>query len=257
MPVCLITGSGSGNGRGMAVALARRGYDIAIHHSGRDPESAETVRKEIIACGRHCEVFTVDLRNECAASELLSEFKTKFDRLDLFINNAGITRFAKLEEMSEALFDEVQKINWHAAVFCVREAGKFMAECGISGSIVIIASNHHIRNWPNAFAYGSMKEALRRFTEYAALDFARYGIRVNCIAPGYIDREYDDTEQTKSFFSRISGGIPLHRVVLSTELASIADFLASSAAASITGVTIDVDGGDRLLNDAPESYGIR
>lgn len=251
--VCFISGSGSGNGRGMAMRMAELGYDLALHHSGRDPESAETIRSQIEAAGSRAEVFTEDLSKPGSAHRLFDQFREKFDRLDIFVANAGVTRGASILEMREETFDEICAIDWKSSVFCVREAGRFMKERRIKGLIIIISSNHSKRMWAGHSAYGSMKEALNRFTEYAAVEFASFGVRVNCLAPGYINREYDNTpEQERNFHPNI----PLKRYVRSSELADWTVFLASETAASVTGVTIGIDGGARLLNDSPDKYNL-
>ena len=252
--VCFITGSGSGNGRGMALRMAEHGYDIALHHSGRDPEMAEKTAALIREKGVRCEVFTEDLFQPNAAKRLFDQFRGKFDRLDVFVNNSGRTLGGKLLEMTEETFDNVDRVNWKAAYFCVQQAGLFMKEKKIPGSIVIISSNHHLVNFGRTSAYASMKEALVRFTQYAALEFSPYGIRVNCIAPGNIDPGY---EKRAGFFQkekRVAKTLPLKRFVKSSELADIAEFLSSPAAASITGNTLDVDGGMFLLNYDLDHY---
>ena len=251
--VCFISGSGSGNGRGMARRMAEMGYDLALHHSGRDPSGATAIESEIKAMGCRAEILTEDLSKPGSALRLFRSFREKFDRLDLFIANAGVTRGSRILDMSEETFDEVCDIDLKGTFFCVREAGLFMKEHGIGGSVVIISSNHSKRMWSGYSVYGSVKEALRRFTEYAAIEFAPFGVRVNCLAPGYIIREYDITpEQRLNYYT----DIPLKRRVLSSELADWAVFLASGCAASVTGVTIDIDGGARLLNDSLDKYGL-
>ena len=255
--VCFITGSGSGNGRTMAIRMAQHGYDIALHHSGRDPESAEEVRRTVTDLGVRCEVFVEDLRASGAAARLFAGFRGKFRRLDVFVNNAGITRFANADVMEEEIYDAVNAIDLRAAMFCIREAGNFMREHGTQGLIVAIASNHHDRLWRHAPVYGSLKEALCRYVKYAAVEYARYGIRVNCIAPGYIYREYGIKPETEEVFARICRKeIPLHRFVTSTEIADWVEFFASPAALSLTGQTVDLDGGASLLSGGMAEYGL-
>jgi len=254
--VCLITGSGSGNGRGMAIRFAELGYDICLHHSGRDPESAEETRRLVSEKGVDCKILVEDLYESGAAQRLFEKFRAEYDRLDLFINNSGRTLGGKIMEVDEEVFNTVANINWRSCYFCVAEAGKFMKEKGIKGSIVLIGSNHHRVIFGPASIYGSMKEAMVRFTQYAALEFSKYGIRVNCIAPGNIDPGY---EKRKGFYEAKESAqlrVPLKRYVSSSELADIAEFLSSPAASSITGNTLDVDGGMFLLNFDIDHYGL-
>ncbi|MDD4774446.1 MAG: SDR family oxidoreductase, partial [Eubacteriales bacterium] len=186
-----------------------------------------------------------------SAPRLFRGFRERFDRLDIFVANAGVTRGARILDMSEETFDEVCDIDFKGTVFCVREAGLFMKERGTGGTVVIISSNHSKRMWSGHSAYGTVKQALRRFTQYAAVEFAPFGVRVNCLAPGYIIREYDSgSRERRNYYT----DIPLKRRVLSSELADWAVFLASGSGASVTGVTVDIDGGVRLLNDSPDKY---
>lgn len=255
--VCFLTGSGSGNGRSMALRMAELGYDIALHHSGRDPQSAEEIRSQIAALGRRVEVFVEDLSQSGAAARLFCQFAEKFDRLDIFVNNAGITRFSRIPEMTEEMYDQLMNIDLRAACFCIKEACLFMRERGIKGSVVTIASNHHSRLWLSAAAYGSAKEAMCRYVKYAAMEFCRDGIRVNCIAPGYIDREYGQSDKTKESFARISRTeIPMHRFVTSREIADWTEFISSPAGLSLTGQTIDLDGGASIVGAAMQEYGL-
>jgi len=254
--VCLITGSGSGNGHGMAIRFAELGYDICLHHSGRDPESAEKTRGIVLSKGVDCKILVEDLYESGAAQRLFEKFSAEYDRLDLFINNSGKTVWGSLMDASEEKFQVACNVNWRACYFCIAEAGKFMKEKGIKGSIVTIASNHWKVNFGHFAAYGSMKAAMVRFVQYAALEFSKYGIRVNCIAPGYINAGDDAYPNFKfeEYEKQVTPEIPLHRFVTSSELADIAEFLASPVAASITGNTLTVDGGAHLCNFNLEHY---
>ena len=253
--VCFITGSGSGNGRGMAIRLAEMGYDICLHHSGRDPQSAEETKAIIESKGVACKILVENLSESGAAQRLFEKFRAEYDRLDLFINNSGTTRGGAVMEVEEDVFNTVCNVNFRACYFCVAEAGKFMREKGIEGSIAMIGSNHHEVNFAGRFSiYASFKAAMVRFTKWAALEFSPYKIRVNCIAPGWIDPEYDKTPGYRAKREWVNPTLPLKQMVTSSELAEIADFLASPSARSITGQTINVDAGDSLLNAPLEAY---
>ena len=244
--VCFITGSGSGNGRGMALRMAEHGYDIALHHSGRDPETAENTRKLIAEKGVRCEVFTEDLFLPNAAKRLFDQFRAKFDRLDVFVNNSGRTMGGKLLDMNEETFDYVDRVNWKAAYFCVQQAGLFMKEKNIKGSIIIIASNHHLVNFGWSSAYASMKEALVRFTKYAALEFSPYGIRVNCIAPGLIYTKIMD-RYSKRDIEGFNRKIPAGYGGQPSDIVPMIQFLADKEKSRfIVGQTIFIDGGQSI-----------
>jgi len=145
--VCFITGSGSGNGRGMALRFAELGYDICLHHSGRDPEGAEETRRMILEKGVDCKILVENLFESGAAQRLFEKFRAEYDRLDIFVNNSGRTMGGRIMEVDEGTFNTVANINWRACYFCVAEAGKFMRDKGIKGSIILIGSNHHLVNF--------------------------------------------------------------------------------------------------------------
>lgn len=254
--VCFITGSASNNGRMMAIRMAQLGYDIAIHHSGRNAENAESIRKEIEAMGRRAEVFVQDLREEHAADKLFAEFREKFDRLDIFVNNAGVTSGGNIPVMTEETFDLIVNVDYRAAVFCIREACEFMKEKGIRGSVVAISSNHHARIWRHSSIYGSTKEAICRFVKYAAVEYIRDGIRVNCIAPGWIEWEAAGPHDPAVVDHVCRNEIPAHRFVTSSDIANWVEFISGPAGLSLTGQTIDLDGGVSLLSGSMEEYGL-
>lgn len=254
--VVFITGSASNNGRVMALWFARRGYDIAIHHSGRSAENAQSVKKELDALGVRSEIFSEDLSVSGAADRLFAAFREKFDRLDIFVNNAGVTKMSNISVTTEEEFDRVFAIDCRAAMFCVRNACEFMREKGIAGSAVVISSNHHDRLWRNHHVYGSSKEAICRFVEYAAVEYIRYGIRVNCLAPGWIDWEEAGEQNPEEMKQICDTEIPAHRFVKSSELAAWTEFLAGDFGKSLVGRTIDLDGGASLLSDSMAAYGL-
>lgn len=245
--VCFITGSSSGNGRGMAIRFAELGYDICLHNSGRNPELTEDTKREIEARGVTCKVLTEDLTQSEGAQRLFEKFRGEYDRLDLFVNNSGLTLRENLFDIGEEMVDTVINLNFRACYFSAAEAAKFMREKGEPGTIILIGSNHLVVNFKGRNSiYASMKAAMARFTKWAALEFSPYGIRVNCIAPGNIDPEYNKTPDFYEKADRIKERIPLKRFVPSSELADFAEFLASPSGRSITGQTILVDGGDSL-----------
>jgi len=247
-PVCLITGSGSGNGSVMALRIAGAGYDVALHHSGRDSDKAESAAQAVRETGARCEVFTENFMEEGAAGRLFTQFSQRFSRLDLFVANAGITAGGELADMPAESFEKIYRVNWTGTFFSIQEAAKRMIAWHIPGSIVAIASNHHLNNWNGMSAYGSMKQAIVRLVEYAGLELSPYGIRVNCLAPGYIDHEQAMHPRGRAYMEKMRRTIPLKRWVPSSELADWALFLASPAAASYTGGTIDIDGGAHLAD---------
>lgn len=245
--VCLITGSGSGNGRTMAIQLATLGYEPVIHHSGANPQAAQETCAAVEAIlGRAPLCIAENLQAPGGIERVFEAFRRQYDRLDVYVNNSGITTFAPLLDMTPEAFDTMAQINWKSAFFGVQQAGRLMRDADIQGLMVLIASNHHRATWPGAAAYGSMKQAMARLVQYAGLELAAHGIRVNCLAPGYIDHETG----RQPYLQGAADTIPLGRCVTSSALAQWVAFLDSPAALSLTGVTIDIDGGAHLVSGA-------
>ena len=247
----LITGAGSGLGRGIARVLVLAGYDVAIH-TGSNEERARSHAAELMELsGQRVETIVADLSKSDGAEELFKQFP--FDNLDIFVNNAGVTMGTPLLDMTQEIFDRMNNINWKNAYFCVQQAAKIMVEKKTRGNIVIISSNNHTLNWNGVSMYAILKGALVKLAKHAAMEFAQYGIRVNCIAPGWINTGEARMERFKDTSLK---GIPLKRWVEPSEIGEWILFLASQASASLTGDTIELDGGVRIMSGAPESYGL-
>jgi NAD(P)-dependent dehydrogenase (short-subunit alcohol dehydrogenase family) len=248
--VALVTGAGSGLGRGVAQILARAGFDLGIHtgsNEGRARQLAEELRKE---SGRRVEVFVSDFSIPGGAEKLFGQFRQSFDRLDIFVNNAGVTIGARIFNLTQELWDTINNIDWRNAFFCVKEAAQFMVEKRSRGSIVVISSNQHNMRGGNVL-YSLIKDSLVKYTEHAAMQFARYGIRVNCIAPGFVNT---GEKRMEGALETSLSGIPLRRWVEPEEIGRWILFMDGPDAASLTGHTIELDGGVRLMTGRPEFY---
>ena len=242
----LITGAGSGLGSGIARVLARSGYDVAIH-TGTNVERARALAESLAAeCGVRAEVFSADFSQAGGAQRLFAQFRERFERLDLFVNNAGITKGGPVLQMTEETFDLVHNVNWKNAYFSVQQAASIMVETKTAGNMVIISSNNHAMNWYGASVYATVKEALVKFTRHAAMEFAQYGIRVNCIAPGFIKTQLTTRytqEQVDAFVRKIPSGI-LGRP---EDIVPMALLLADEEKARfIVGHTFVIDGGQSI-----------
>jgi NAD(P)-dependent dehydrogenase (short-subunit alcohol dehydrogenase family) len=246
----LITGAGSGIGHGLALRLSSLGYHVTMHYNSSGEEAAKTL-EVIKQNGGAGELAQADLSKKSDIDRLFAEYTAKHDRLDLFVNNSGVTKMNHILEMTEEVYDTVADLNMKGAYFCIQGAAKIMANQH-SGNIVSIASNHAFTLFANASVYGSMKTALVKFTKHAAIELAQYGIRVNTIAPGYTN-SYNFTEER---MSRVYDQIPLKRWVTSEEIADTIAFLDSPAAASITGTAVIMDGGAHLMFENPHRYGL-
>ena len=246
----LVTGAGTGIGRAIALELAKAGYDVALHCNA-SRKGAESAAAEIRKLGRRAAVYQADLSDVAAIGAMFESFKADFGRLDLFVNNAGITLLAPFLEMTPENFDRNFAVDFRAPYFCCQEAAKLMKDQEGAGNIVVIASNNAYCRFARASAYGSMKTGLVKMAQHIALEMSKYGIRCNSISPGWTDTKAARLDEKETTYYKI----PLRRWVQPSEVGQVVLFLDSPAAASITGADIVMDGGARLLSDKGEKYG--
>lgn len=245
-----VTGGGTGIGKGIAVSLAKSGYDVAISYRGSE-EGANDTLERIRHFGRKAAAIRADVSKKSDIDNMFSEFANHFERLDLFVNNAGITLKSSFIETSEEIFDTVCSVDFKGAFFCMQNAAKFMIDKNIKGSIVLISSNNAKAHFADVSVYGSVKAAAQKMAEHAAIELAKYGIRVNTVAPGWTDTGASRLDDKESTYYKI----PLKKWTSVNEVADAVKYLASHSARSITGVTLTVDNGALLVSDKRERYG--
>ena len=182
---------------------------------------------------------------------MFSEFKKHFNRLDVFINNAGITEKSAFLETTEEMFDKMCDVDFKGAYFCTQNAAKIMIDNNIEGSIIMISSNNAYAHFADVSVYGSVKAAMTKMAEHIAIELAKHKIRVNTIAPGWTDTGAARLDAKEETYYKI----PLCKWVEPEEIAQTALFLSSSSANSITGATIVMDNGALLVSDKRERYG--
>ena len=247
----LITGAAVGIGRGIAETLADNGYDIAIHYN-KSRDKAEKLRESIREKGCKSEVICADLSHERGPEAMIKGFKSAFDRMDIFVNNSGLTKTSPFLETTYETFNAVCDLNLKGSYFCVQGAAKYFVENKIKGNIIIISSNHDCAHFANASVYGSIKAGLSKMAEHAALELSKYNIRVNTIAPGWTDTGNSRLGEKEDTYYKI----PLKRWCLPHEIGKAVLFLSSLEAGSITGARIVIDGGALLLSDLSSKYGL-
>lgn len=248
--VAFVTGGGTGIGQGISIELAKAGYDVAFSYCGSVDGKNKTV-KEIEKLGGKALALKADLSKIDEIDRMFEEFASTFSRLDLFVNNAGITEKSDFLHTTPELFDKICAVDYRGAFFCMQRAAQIMVDKSIKGNIVLISSNNAIAHFADVSVYASAKAAAGKMAEHAAIELAQFGIRVNTVAPGWTDTGAARLDAKEETYYKI----PLKKWAMVEEIGKTVIFLDSPAAASITGTTIIMDNGAVLLSDKRERYG--
>lgn len=238
--IVFVTGASRGIGKAIALEMAQNGADVAICYSS-DGEAAEAVCTEIHALGRDAQAYRCDVSDYQQCSDTVKAAIAHFGRLDVLVNNAGITKDNLLLMMKEEEFDRVIATNLKGAFNMMKHAGAHFLKRK-QGTIINIASVSGMMGNAGQANYAAAKAGLIGLTKTAARELAARGITCNAIAPGFITT--DMTQQlTDKQRENIIATIPLKRMGQPEDIAHLAVFLASPLAAYITGEVIKVDGG--------------
>ena len=253
----IVTGASRGIGKGIAAALAKAGYDLAISYATKAAE-AETVASELATeYGAQVYVFQAELNRHGEGKKLFDQATEALGGLDLLVNNAGVTYFEPVQGLTEETLDYLIDLDFRNYVLMMSYAAEYMIEHQIRGSIVNITSTRGERAYPGDGIYGGLKAGLNRAIQSFALDVCDYGIRINNVAPGAIrirTREEliaNGRPEMGEFWDELGTRIPLGRAGTPQDIGNMVAFLASDAAAYVTGMTIRVDGG-LILPGMPE-----
>lgn len=231
--VCLITGAAKGQGAAEARLFAAQGARVWLTDV-LDEEGA-ALAAEVDGIYRH-----LDVCDQVAWDSLVDEMVSAEGRVDVLINNAGIFRSNRLVDTPLEEFELVMQVNCTGVFLGMRSVGRAMQKAE-AGSIVNISSLAGMASAPGAFAYGASKWAVRGMTKTAAIELARFGIRVNSIHPGAIDTEM--LTQIPNGPERLIRGTPMRRAASADEVAKMALFLASEESSYSTGSEFLIDGG--------------
>ena len=234
--LALVTGASRGIGKACAIELAKAGYDIAVNFAGNEEAANKTV-EELKALGVDAAAFKFDVSNKEEAAKGVEEIIAKFGRIDILVNNAGITRDGLFMRMSAENWDAVINTNLSSAFYVSQPVVKVMMKQR-SGAIVNMSSVVGVSGNAGQSNYSAAKAGLIGLTKTLAKELGSRGIRVNAIAPGFIN-----TDMTKDLdTSKFTDFIPLKRLGEPEDIAKAVKFLAVDAE-YVTGQVLEVDGG--------------
>ena len=236
--VALVTGASRGIGKAIAISLGKLGAEVIVNYSASDA-SAEEVVKSINEKGGSSYKLKFDVSDEESVNKAVNQIIRDSGKIDILINNAGITRDGLLMRMKESQWDEVINTNLKGVFLCTKNVSKFMIKQR-SGKIINITSIVGLIGNPGQANYSASKAGVIGFTKTCAKEFASRGIKVNAIAPGFIETEMTENLKTDDLLKMI----PLGKLGSADQISSLVNFLVSSDASEyITGQTISIDGG--------------
>jgi len=245
----LITGAGTGIGREIGLEFARQGADVALHYSHNDA-GARSAAAEIKALGRRVAIFGADFNSLDQVDRLGQQAIEFLGGLDCLVNNAGITMNRPFLEVTREQFDTLYNVNIRAQYFLTQQAARDMLTHG-GGAVCNITSIHGLQGAPEHTVYAGTKGAIIAYTRTLSVELAYRGIRVNAIAPGWVNVENyakaipDFDEQAAAESAKNT--VPVARPGRPLDIAKLAVFLCSDDAEFIIGQTIVADGGTTAL----------
>ena len=236
----LVTGGSRGIGRAICLELAKAGCNVAVNYAG-SAAAAEETAAQCRALGVRAQVFQADVSSAAACAALVEQVLAAFGRIDVLVNNAGVTRDNLLLRMSEKDYDRVLDTNLKGAVFCCKAVARPMMRQRY-GRIVNLSSVVGLRGNAGQVNYSASKAGLLGLTKSLAKELASRGVTANAVAPGFIETDMTNA-LPEAARSAMAAGIPAGRPGLPEEVARAVAFFAQEDAGYITGQVLCVDGG--------------
>lgn len=238
----LVTGAGRGLGRSMALALASAGAAVAL--VARREDDLAAVASEIRALGGRAFALPLDVAGDNAGEVAVEKTVEAFGRIDILVNNAGVSEFGSALEYTLERWQRVMQVNLTAPFAFCQAAGKRMSAQN-AGKIINIASMYGLKGEPGLAAYCTSKGGLIQLTKTLAVEWARYNIQVNAVAPGYFETDMvGPSIENPKIADAMLKKIPARRFGKPDELGPLAVYLASAASDFMTGEVVIIDGGE-------------
>jgi NAD(P)-dependent dehydrogenase (short-subunit alcohol dehydrogenase family) len=251
----VVTGAGRGLGQQMALALAEAGADVVC--AARTKEQIDATAEAVRALGRRALAVPTDVRSSAQCAALIEAGVTEFGRIDIMLSNAGIgdARGMNVDfwDLNDDDWHDTLDVNLSSAFYCGRAAAKAMAD-QVGGVIINVASGTALRAYAQNFAYGAAKAGVIALTKSMAVMLQRYGIRVNCIIPGFVAQRPPATPEIAEMMRQRARYYPVQRLGEAWELGPLAVFLASDASSYVTGQGFILDGGGLAGGVAPVGF---
>jgi 3-oxoacyl-[acyl-carrier protein] reductase len=246
LPAAVVTGAGQGLGAAIALAFAASGRPVMVADLRYD--LAEHTAAAIINLGGEARPLEVDASDEADVSRLGQSTEDSWGPLGVWVNNAGLTRPALLHKMEVSDFDRVLAVHARGTFLGIREAARRMLSSESSGCILNVTSSAGLQGTIGQINYAAAKGAVVSATKSAALELARYGIRVNAVAPLAATPMTEKIRTDPGFSSKFLDKVPLRRFGNVEEIAAMFVYLSSEQATYVTGQVVCIDGGLYMAN---------
>jgi 3-oxoacyl-[acyl-carrier protein] reductase len=247
--VALVTGAGTGIGQAIAVRFAREGARVGINYH-QNAEGARATLDEVRAAGADGEIFQSDVRTADAARGLVEHAADHFGRLDILVNNSGITSWGPFLDYTEAAFDDVVDTNLKGSYFASQAAARRFIHQGSPGRIVLVSSLVGVNAVHYLSAYSMTKAGLRMLARSLGLELGGFGITVNAlgVGPTLNERNLRDDPDYDAHWGAV---VPVGRAATMDDVSSATVYLCSDEASYVNGTTLMVDGGWSAIGPTP------